>query len=51
MGCVAALVQTAARLDDTVAAIERDGGEALALTADVSEAAHVEEAVTRTVER
>ncbi|MDP9470677.1 MAG: SDR family oxidoreductase [Chloroflexota bacterium] len=51
MGCVAALGQTAARLDDTVAAIERDGGEALALTADVSEAAHVEEAVTRTVER
>lgn len=48
---VAVLGQTEPRLDDTVSAIEREGGSALALLADVSEPDQMEESIRRTVEQ
>lgn len=48
---VAVLGRTRAQLDSAVAAIAADGGEGLALVADVSEPAQMADAVRRTVER
>ncbi|HYG65043.1 MAG TPA: SDR family NAD(P)-dependent oxidoreductase, partial [Thermoanaerobaculia bacterium] len=48
---VAVLGRTREKLDEVVEAIQKDGGEAMTVTADVSKYAEMEEAVRQVVDR